>query len=280
MDHAEARELFEIATTEPDGLERLMAGDTPDAALLAGHLAACAECTEELVRLRRAAAFIRPVIRSTPPPELRDRTLAVIAAVGRDRSTSPDLADDRSTPSSVTRTDTAEAAPLGVARSPRPRRFPERWAAAIAALMILAIAGTAVVVGTVSREAATVAALERITDATMRVAAEPDARRVALTAAAVSGASGALLFSPSSRELVVVSSGLPPPAAGREFRCWVEIDGQREPVGRMYFAGDVAFWIGSVDAVADVPAGARFGVTLADTEGSALDGDPAIVGDL
>ena len=44
MDHNEVRELLEDAAVEPGGLERLMAGDTPNAALVAGHLAGCAEC--------------------------------------------------------------------------------------------------------------------------------------------------------------------------------------------------------------------------------------------
>ena len=32
MEHAEALERIEIAAVEPEGLDRLMAGDTPDAA--------------------------------------------------------------------------------------------------------------------------------------------------------------------------------------------------------------------------------------------------------
>jgi len=41
MEHAEARELLEIAAVEPGGFARLVAGDTPDAVALAGHLAGC-----------------------------------------------------------------------------------------------------------------------------------------------------------------------------------------------------------------------------------------------
>ena len=71
MDHAEARELLEVAAVEPGGLARLMAGDTPEAAALAGHLAGCEECTREMARLRRVAGIVRGVVRTTPPPELR-----------------------------------------------------------------------------------------------------------------------------------------------------------------------------------------------------------------
>ena len=86
MEHAEARELLELAAVEPDGFDRLAAGDTPEASALAGHLAGCPECSAELERLRRASLLIRDAVRSAAPPELRERTLAFVAAVGRDRS--------------------------------------------------------------------------------------------------------------------------------------------------------------------------------------------------
>src|SRR4051794_18016672 len=86
MEHAEAREILELAAVEPNGLARLMAGDTPEAGLLASHLAGCDECTAEMARLRREAGILRGVMRTTPPADLRDRTLALVRAVGRDRS--------------------------------------------------------------------------------------------------------------------------------------------------------------------------------------------------
>ena len=71
MEHAEARELLELAAVEPDGFERLAAGDTPEASALAGHIAGCLECGAEMERLRRAAQVIRAAVRAAPPPELR-----------------------------------------------------------------------------------------------------------------------------------------------------------------------------------------------------------------
>ena len=85
MDHAEARELLDLAAVEPGGLDRLVAGDTLAATALAGHLAGCEECTEEFTRLRRASPILREVIASQPPAELKERTLAFVAAVGRPR---------------------------------------------------------------------------------------------------------------------------------------------------------------------------------------------------
>src|SRR5690349_15790518 len=86
MDHAEALERIEIAAAEPEGLERLMAGDTPDAAAVAGHLAGCDSCQVQLIAIRRTAVLARRVIEAEPDPELKERTLAFIREVGRDRS--------------------------------------------------------------------------------------------------------------------------------------------------------------------------------------------------
>ena len=61
MDHAEARELLEIAAVEPGGFDRLIAGDTIDAAALAGHVAGCSECAAEMESL---VALLRRVSES------------------------------------------------------------------------------------------------------------------------------------------------------------------------------------------------------------------------
>jgi hypothetical protein len=298
MDHADAQELLETAAAEPGGLDRLMAGDTVEAAALAGHLAGCAECTADVGRLRRDAAVIRDAVRSLPPEGLRERTLAYVAALGRERGAGAE-ATPASPPTAVTPAQPApssrpeasagrgEAGPVSARRA----TVPSRWLAAIAAVLIAAVAGTALIVDArrdaeiAARDAelaernAAVAVLERIASAGLRVASEPDAQHVSLTGAG-GEASGSLLFSPGTRELVVLATGLDEPADEREFRCWVEIDGERRPVGRMFFADELAFWAGPVEAVADLPDGARFGVTLVDSAGSSLDGDPALSGGL
>ena len=76
MEHADALERMEIAAAEPEGLDRLMAGDTAEAAAVAGHLAGCPACTAELAHIRRTAAIAREVISTAPDPALRARTLA------------------------------------------------------------------------------------------------------------------------------------------------------------------------------------------------------------
>ncbi|HEV8489359.1 MAG TPA: anti-sigma factor [Candidatus Limnocylindrales bacterium] len=268
MDHAEARELLELAAVDHGGLDRLMAGDTPDAAALAGHLAGCPDCTAAMARLRRDAAVIAGVVRSTPPAALRDRTLAYVRQVGRDRSAEAVAARPSGTASETDRR--AGARPIA------------RRAAAIAALaavLIAAIAGTSLILTARSQEQV-IAALSRVTTWTLRVEAEPDARRVELAGAPGTPAYGTILFSPGSRELVVVATGLTEPAGGREFRCWVEIDGRREPVGRMFFGGDLSYWAGPVEKLGAIGTNARFGVTLVDASGTSVEGDPVLSGEL
>ena len=90
MEHADVREALEIAAVEPGGLDRLAAGDTTEAALVAGHLAGCADCMDELTRLRRADMLLRPALAGAAPPELRARTLAYVRSVGRERRPAAD----------------------------------------------------------------------------------------------------------------------------------------------------------------------------------------------
>jgi hypothetical protein len=278
MDHAEARELLELAAVEPGGLDRLMAGDIPDAAALAGHLAGCRDCTVVLARIRRDAAVIASVVRSTPPPALRERTLSYVRQVGRDRS--PALG----------------VTVIAAAGSQTPREGSRRRRIAVlaglAAALIAAVAGTGLILDArnqsliaerdalIAEQAAIVTALGKVTSSTLRLEAQPDVRRVELAGGPGSTANGSILFSPSSRELVVVASGLIEPAAGQELRCWVETGGQRKPVGRMYFGGELAYWVGQVDALGDVGTSALFGVSLVDTSGASVDGNPVLTGEL
>jgi hypothetical protein len=273
MDHAEARELLELAAVEPGGLDRLMAGDTPDAAALAGHLAGCRDCAVVLARLRRDAAVIASVVRSTPPPALRERTLGYVQQVGRDRSPAAIAAGSGRAIDSV--------------RPARPWSRRRRLAllAGIAAALIAAVAGTSLVVGSlnqtlIARQERVVEALTHVTTSTLRVEAQPDARRVALTGRPGTAASGSIVFSPASRELVVVATGLTEPASGLELRCWMEVDGRRQPVGRMFFGGDLSYWAGQVDALAAAGTSTRFGVTLVDASGTSVEGDPVLGGEL
>lgn len=265
MDHAEALELIELAAVEPDGLDRLMAGDTPESSAVAGHLAGCPECVAELARIRRTATLAREVIAGQPDPALRERTLAFVREVGRDRSApvSTTGADGLSAPSRPPVP--AAALPLQPARR-TPTRRPWIAIAGIAAALVLAV-GLGFAVATVRGPAddltAEVAVLQEATEATLRLEAAPDTERVALAATEAGAVSaGDVLFSRSSGELLVVASGLAPLEPGDEYLCWVEANGERRRMGEMYPGGDLQSWAGEVEGLADLPQDAVFGVSL------------------
>lgn len=279
MDHEDALERLELAAVEPGGLERLMAGDTVDAAATVAHLAGCDACTDELRRLTRAVPLLRDVVRTTSPADLRARTLDHVRVHGRFRgSVTADAGPGPVEPG-------VPQAPYGVAAARAPwttRILP--WVATLAAAVLLSVGISSILVrGAEDRLASQEQAIEglsEVTTATLAITAQADARRVALAATDDSETTGALLFSPSTTRLVVVADGLTRPASGREYRCWMEIDGERSPVGRMFFAGDLAYWVGDTPEVSGAVPGTTFGVSLVDLAGGSLGADPVVVGDL
>jgi hypothetical protein len=276
MDHNEVRELLEDAAVEPGGLDRLMAGDTPNAALVAGHLAGCAECTAEMERLRRSVGMIRPAVQAVPPPELRERTLAYVAALGRPRGA--DVAAIAGEPAAPA---TIDDAPVPMAPRRRPRFAP---LLAMAAVLVLAVVGTGLAVNAsrdtlAQGQAAEIEALGDVARWTLDVDAQPDAKRIELASATGDGTNATLLYSPKTSGLVVVAEKLVPPPNGKEYRCWVEIGGKRQPIGRMFFGGNLAYWVGDVPEVAGLDQSARFGVSLIDLASPQTPGQPILVGE-
>lgn len=289
MDHQDALEQLELAAVEPGGLDRLMAGDTPTAAAVAGHLAGCEACAGEAERLRRAVPLVRDVVRTTPPADLRERTLAFVRAAGTPRgveaAVAPAAVGDRPAPAEVA------SAPQAAAAAPPSFGGRRRavgilpWVASIAAAVVISVAASSFVIGNrvdqqLAEQDRAIAGLEAVTAATLEITADPAAERVALAPTEGSDASGSLLFSPTSTELVVVADGLSAPPEGQEYRCWLLVDGVREDVGRMYFADELAFWVGVTPGVAAAEPGTTFGVSLTATDGSGAQTDPVIAGEL
>ncbi len=315
MEHAEALEQIDIAAVEPNGLERLMAGDTPEAAAVAGHLAGCADCAAELTRTRRTAVLAREVIQAQPDPELRARTLAFVRAVGRQRTGAGSAvreetaaqeqivapvavageADTSVSPANGLRPPagahlTVVQGPTAIRRPDTDRRLPRRWAwlTAAAAAVVIAAAGTGAGYlagagsqgGAIADRDAQLAILGDTATTTARIHGQADARRVALAATtAAPGASGSIVLSASDGELVAIATGLPPLTGDQQYRCWVEAGGQRTRLGRMYWAGGVWTWAGPVGGLGDVPAGAVFGVS-AGPAGGGSDSTPVLTGSL
>lgn len=277
MDHEDVLEQLELAAIEPGGLERLMAGDTAMAAAVVGHVAGCERCAEELRRLSHAVPLVRDLVRTTPPIDLRERTLAYVAAHGRMRGAPEDVAAPGATPAPSPAMTTVSARE----RQPRAARI-LRWVVAAAAAIAIAVGSFAALDARndAERQASAVAALEAVNRATLEITRDAGARRVELAATGAAGTSGTLLYSPSTTKLVVVAAELGSPPSGKEYRCWVEVDGRREDVGRMFFAGDLAFWVGETPAVSDLPDGTPFGVSLTDVASPSLEADPVIRGEL
>jgi hypothetical protein len=271
MEHSEARELLELAAVEPDGFDRLAAGDTPEASALAGHLAGCPECSAELERLRRASAVIRDAVRTAAPPELRERTLAFVAAIGRDRS-APELAAATAGAgvAVAVHTEPEAAIDLNAARERKTAGIGRLglWAASIAAGIVIAlVAGQLLIVGPkdtrIAEQGQQVTSLAKAAAWSLAIGGSDDAERVALASTAGDDATGGLLYSPGSNQLVVIAQGLEQPPAGMEYRCWMESGGRRTRIGKMFFAGDVAYWVGEVPDIDALGEDATFGVSPA-----------------
>ena len=291
MEHADALERIEIAAVEPDGLDRLMAGDTAEAAAIAGHLAGCPECTAELARIRRTSAIARDVIRTAPDPALRARTLAYVQAAGVPRGAAAGASPVPVSipPSAPSAAPAGAPIPIDVARERLAMRRLRLAVAGLAAALVVTVAGGALLYrnaatqaqATHASQADQIAILDATNRATLRVTAQPDAQRVELaaTSGAPAAAIGTLLFSPSTGELVAVASDLTPEAAGQEYGCWVEVNGVRTRLGKMYWAGELWTWAGPVSGLTDLPAGATFGVSLGPV-GGGTDAAPVLTGSL
>lgn len=285
MEHAEAQELLELAAVEPDGFNRLAAGDTPESAMLAGHLAGCEECSAELERLRRSSALIRDAVRTTTPPELKERTLAFVAAVGRDRTAvaatpagapiavavaapGPGAPPRQAEPVSIDDARTRKAGGIGRLGL---------WATTVAAGIVIALVATQLLIvgpqnSQIEDQQQAVNALAKAAAWSLQIQGEPNAERVALVSTTGDAdVTGTITYAPGTNRLVVLAQGLEEPPAGTEYRCWVERGGQRVPIGKMFFAGDVAFWVGEVPDIDQAGEDATFGVSPSPT------GDPTDV---
>lgn len=300
MDHAAAHEELADLALEPHRLRRLADDTSPGAAALRAHLAGCADCRAELDAWRRvyagldmasadAATSLRSLEPSEPPGPsrtLRERTLAAVrvaeeqvpaasaasgAAAGRDPS---------SRVGSVPSEDAGAVALL--AGTPRPpRRFGGLgrfgWLAAAAALIVAVGLGALLVQRTGEADQARLEAgeLAAATATLDRILAEPTHWVVTLHTA--DGAAGGTLAW-SASDVVVLTSALTPAMPGTTYRCWIERDGTRTPVGTMSFSEGVGYWAGSATSWGALQKGSRFGVTA--IAGSDAGGPAVLVADL
>ena len=120
--------------------------------------------------------------------------------------------------------------------------------------------------------------LAEVTAVLGRLLSEPDHSVVALTGADGSK-QGSVAW--SAHDLAVMTTALDRPPAGQVYRCWIERNGVRSPVGKMWFVGDLAYWTGSLDdwATISLDDGGRFGVSL-EPDAGGTSGEPVLTADL
>jgi len=257
MDHGSAHERIEDLLLEPGRLAALSTSRLPEDAALRDHLAGCPACRADLDGWARMQAAVSDALPASVdeahvavqpvelPPSLRARVLAAV------RPAAPD----------------ASLAPVPMAGGPRrwaigtaPRTA---WLGLAAALVVLVVGGNVVI-----RQAAELSSaqeeargLAQAVAAVDRVLSEPGHRVVALTTP--QGAAGGSI-SWTRHDLVVLSTALAAPKPGEVYRCWLNSDGQGWAVGRMYFAGGTAYWVGSLDEWASFEIGptTKFRVSL------------------
>jgi hypothetical protein len=174
----------------------------------------------------------------------------------------------------------AEPVPITALSVRAGRRWlaPLAWAASLAGVLVVSVITTALIVGNASNDET--ADLTRLASWSIDIARAPDARQVALISPSSGRPVGLLAFVPSAKKLVVSAHDLAVAPAGKEYRCWMESGGERTVVGKMHFAGGIAYWVGPVGGLGAVAPGTHFGITLVDASGSSIDGDPVLLGTL
>ena len=240
MDHGTAHERIEDLLLDPGRLAGLQLSRVPDDIALRAHLEGCPACRADLdgwARLQAALADALPhdpvaaaeaVQPMEPPASLRARVIA------------------------AARSEQAAEAPLApIAMVPRGQ---QRWLAGarpawlgLAAALVVLVVSAGLLVDQANRLAAAgkeAAGLAEAVAAVDRVLREPQHKVVSLTTP--DGAAGGSI-SWTRHDLVVLSTALAAPKPGEVYRCWLNNDGQGWAVGRMEFAGDTSYWVGSLD---------------------------------
>lgn len=298
FEHAEGHERLMDLTLEPEALRRLSSavaeahGQTDDP--LVAHIISCATCRDVVASWERTHATVRRALAGGPglaEPHLADldddeRMLAPASV----RTSVLEMAGRASREDGSPAPVTSPVAPLtspghGVVGGPPagPSRrgidLGRRLLALAAVIGIIAVAGGVVIDQSRRLEQAhrETAALEAVAATVDRVLRDP-AHSVVDLRAADGTAAGSISW--SSRDFVVLTGALQPPPAGRIYACWIERDGVRSPVGQMWFAGETAFWTGSLDDWATTSFGSgTFGISLEPVAGP-RDNPALLIGDL
>jgi len=257
MDHGTAHERIEDLLLEPARLAGLDSSRAPEDVALREHLAGCPACQADLegwaqlqsavadslpASIAEANAVVQPL---ELPPSLRARVLASVRPASAESPLAPiQMAGER-----------RRWAGLATPRT--------AWLSLAAALVVLVV-GAGVLIdqaGRLTNSQEEAQGLAQAMAAVDRVLAEPQHRVVALTTPA-GGAGGSISW--TRHDLVVLTTALEAPKPGEVYRCWLNNDGTGWAIGKMYFAGSTAYWVGSLDEWASFEIGptTQFRVSL------------------
>ena len=257
MDHAEAHERIADLALEPGRLADLPNSPANDDAALREHIRTCARCRAELDDWASFQSSLGSALDGntreqlepiTPPADLRRRVLQSVHAdpkpVGTEVRVVP-LAGRRRLISSTA------------------------WLALAAVFALVAVGlGLLFVRDQSARFAQSQLEHQWLTDtvaAMNRILVTPDHHVVSLATTEGTPA-GTLAW--SRHDLVVLSRGLPEPASGQVYRCWLNYEGTDTPMGWMWFVDGNAFWTSSTNdwASIDLNPDKQFLVTLESSE--------------
>ncbi len=281
LSHSAAHEQLADLALEPAALRRL-ASDldrSPGSAPvdpLTGHIATCAACRAEIENWQRVHGIVGETLAGPDGPE-RLEDLAnedlVAAPASLRMAVEAIAAEGRAAGAGAAAGSSAAPPPQAGPRGLRPRSW---ILPLVAVLAVVLVAGGLLLdqAGRLNQATADAAALAAVTVTLDRVIRDPEHRIVELrTQAGTAG--GSVVW--SSHDLVVLTTTLAAPPGNAVYRCWVERDGKRSPVGRMFFADGAGYWTGSLDdwATISLGAGSTFGISLEPVLGST--GSPAVL---
>ena len=295
MDHAEAHERIGDLAVDPTGLSALEMALGPETADLLEHVAGCPTCRAELDAWRRLHGALGTALAGTAagagdpaglaavePIRAPDALRSAIIGITRSPAYGPDLASVDAAPSAAVRSAAEVEVRSGPARWTMPAFLGRsRFGLGLAAALVIVVVGAGVLVDQAGRLATArdeAQALAGVTQTLDRLLASGEARVVVLRR--VDGTSAGSI-SWSTRDLVVLTTALAPPPAGRVYRCWLEGASGRIAIGQMEFAGASAYWVGSLDEWSSIDLGSngRFGVSLEPSAGG-VGGAAVLIGDL
>lgn len=245
------------------------------------HLDDCGDCRFEVDEFQATGALLGTIADEEPPPGMRDRLLAAVAQTPQAPPQGPPVTQTPQTPQAPPqhapvalpaqeqlRAQVGSPTSAPVDELSRRRERLRQLLPAVAAVIVLGVAGVTVVV--------TQTGTEPVTDQLAEAVAAPDARIVNL--AAPDGATARLVWSDARGGGVFVTDGLESAPDGHAYALWV-IEAETPVLLGMFQPDEAGHATHRIDG--QPPAGLTVAVTVEDEAGvQAPTTDPIIVGEL